>query len=212
MFWKVYKSLFSIYGPQNWWPAQTPFEVCVGAILTQNTAWKNVEKAINNLKEKKLLSPDRLLKVPTEQLEQIISPAGFYRQKARYLINFCKFLEDVGGLENLKAKEIQELRELLLSVKGIGKETADSIILYALEKPVFVVDAYTKRLFKRLGLLNGNENYDQIKVLVENEFNKLGASVKDYNEFHALIVVHCKEVCRKKPLCSDCELTICPLK
>jgi len=206
---QVYQKLYSFYGPQNWWPAETPFEVCVGAILTQNTSWKNVERAINNLKNEDVLSPEKILALPTEKLAELIKPSGFYRQKAAYLKNLCRLLVSVGGLGNLKSLPAEEARKLLLNVKGIGRETADSILLYALEKPVFVVDAYTKRLFYRLKLLSSERTpYEQVRRKVEESFKSLphDEKVNTFNEFHALIVKHCKELCRKSPLCKNCFL------
>jgi len=204
---EVYQKLLKSYGEQNWWPAETPFEVCVGALLTQNTAWRNVEKAISNLKRRKLLTPEKILECREELLEELIRPAGFYRQKAKYLKNFCNFIINSGGLENLKRKELETLRGELLKLKGIGKETADSILLYALEKPVFVVDAYTKRLFYRLGILQREkENYEKVREIVEVSFSCEPDRLKTFKEFHALIVEHCKAACRKKPLCNNCCL------
>ncbi|TCK03867.1 endonuclease III domain-containing protein [Phorcysia thermohydrogeniphila] len=204
---EVYQILLESYGEQNWWPAETPFEVCVGVLLTQNTAWRNVEKAISNLKGHKLLTPEGILECQKELLEELIRPAGFYRQKAKYLKNFCSYLVSSGGLENLKRKKLENLRNELLKLKGIGKETADSILLYALEKPVFVVDAYTKRLFYRLGILKTEkENYEKVRRIVEASFSRESDKLKIFKEFHALIVEHCKATCRKKPLCNSCCL------
>jgi endonuclease-3 related protein len=205
---EVYQILLKNYGEQNWWPAETPFEVCVGALLTQNTSWRNVEKAISNLKGCKLLSPEKILECQIEVLEELIRPAGFYRQKAKYLKNLSSFILKVGGIEKLRKRELQALREELLNLKGVGKETADSILLYALEKPIFVVDAYTKRLFYRLGILNSeNENYEKVREIAENSFSNESNKLKIFKEFHALIVEHCKTTCRKKPLCNDCCLS-----
>ncbi len=214
MIWKVYQKLLSIYGKQNWWPAETPFEVCVGAILTQNTNWQNVEKAIENLKKHNLLSPEKIPPTPLSTLQSLIKPAGFYKQKAKYLKNLSLFIIENGGLENLQKENLQALRKKLLKVKGVGRETADSILLYALNKKIFVIDAYTKRLFYRLGITKKeNEPYESLRALVETEFKRHNASLEDYKEFHALIVRHCKEVCRKTPICQNCELSIsCMLK
>jgi endonuclease-3 related protein len=214
MVWKVYQKLLSTYGKQNWWPAETPFEVCVGAILTQNTNWQNVEKAIENLKSHNLLFPEKILSTPLPLLQSLIKPAGFYKQKANYLKNLSLFIVENGGLETLKKENLQTLRKKLLKVKGIGRETADSILLYALNKKIFVIDAYTKRLFYRLGITQKeNEPYENLRTLVETEFNRHNASIEDYKEFHALIVKHCKEICRKTPDCKICNLkTSCMLK
>ncbi len=204
---EVYNKLLKFYGKQNWWPAETPFEVCVGAILTQNTSWKNVEKALENLKELKLLSPEAILKADKETLETAIRPAGFFRQKASYLKSFSDFLMEEGGFEKLKRERTQTLRKKLLSIKGIGRETADSILLYALEKPSFVVDAYTKRLFYRIGITDSESiSYEYLKSLVEGQIPPLEENIEIYKEFHALIVVHCKEKCRRKPKCQECPL------
>ncbi len=208
---EVYQKLFEAYGNQSWWPAETPFEVCVGAVLTQNTSWSNVEKAIENLKSAGLLSPESILNCSMEILTSKIRPVGFYNQKARYLKNLSKFIVESGGLENLKRRGLLELRQELLSIKGIGRETADSILLYALERPIFVVDAYTKRLFFRLGLTVSDKlDYEEVRELVERAFSGVRGKTRIFNEFHALIVKHCKEFCKKKPLCKECSLkTLC---
>lgn len=204
---EVFQKLFSVYGEQHWWPAKTPFEVCVGAILTQNTAWKNVEKAIENLQKRNLLSPSKILSTPSEILEICIKPAGFYVQKSLYLKTFSSFLTKRGGFEQLKKIETGALRRELLSIKGIGRETADSILLYAFDKPSFVVDAYTKRLFFRLGISKREkEKYEPVKSLVEMEIPPRTENVKVYKELHALIVEHGKNYCRKSPLCQECPL------
>ncbi len=204
---KIYKALLKAYGKQNWWPAETPFEVCVGAILTQNTAWKNVERAIENLKKEGLLTPEKLSKVDLDKLKKLIKPAGFYNQKAERIKLFSSILLKNGGISSLRKIPKEKLRKMLLEIKGIGKETADSIILYAFDKPSFVVDAYTKRLLFRLGILKReNENYDKVKGLFEREFPPSKKNVPIYKEFHALIVEHSKAHCRKKPNCQGCPL------
>ncbi len=204
---EVYQKLLKFYGNQNWWPAETPFEVCVGAVLTQNTAWSNVEKAIHNLKKANLLYPEEILKCSRNDLAEKIKPAGFHKRKAEYLQNLSRFIVESGGLEFLKSYQPSELRKELLSVKGIGKETADSILLYALGKPVFVVDAYTKRFFARLGLITSEKlNYEEIRKLVESVFAHRKDKVEVFNELHALIVKHCKTHCRKAAMCSSCFL------
>jgi endonuclease-3 related protein len=190
------------YGEQNWWPAETPFEVCVGAVLTQNTAWRNVERAIENLKEHGKLSPHAILETPARELQELIKPAGFYRQKAVYLKNLSLFVLNHKGLSTLRTFGVNTLRRKLLKVKGIGPETADSIILYALDKPTFIASAYAERLFLRLGLLK-DKRHTALKKLVE---DALGGELKALKEFHALIVAHCKRQCRKKPRCTDCRL------
>jgi len=206
---EIYKVLLKTYGKQNWWPADSSFEVCVGAVLTQNTNWKNVEKAIKNLKEKKLLSAEKILSCSFEELKELIKPAGFFRQKAQYLKNLSRFTLENGGLEKLKRENTENLRRELLKVKGIGKETADSILLYALDKPTFVVDTYTKRFFNRLGLIESeNVDYEIVKKLVESEIPPVDRNLEIYKELHALIVEHSKTKCRKKPNCKNCPFSL----
>ena len=205
--WFLFRTLLKVYGKQNWWPAQTPFEVCVGAVLTQNTSWKNVESAIENLKKLNLLSPKAIIDVPIDKLRSAIKPAGFFNQKAVYLKNLSRFITENGGFKKLSKYSTRDLRKKLLSVKGIGRETADSILLYAFGKPSFVVDAYTKRLFSRLGFIE-DSSYESVKLLVENSIKPTDKNVYIYNELHALIVKHCKEHCRKKPICKDCPLRL----
>jgi endonuclease-3 related protein len=204
---KLYRILLKTYGKQDWWPAETPFEVCVGAILTQNTAWKNVEKAIENLKKQNLLSPEKLLRVDTSKLKELIRPAGFYNQKTERLKLFSSFVVKNGGISGLRKLRKEQLRKMLLETKGIGRETADSILLYALEKPAFVVDTYTKRLLFRLGILKKeDESYEKVKSFFENEIPAKDTNVPIYKEFHALIVEHSKTHCKKKPDCKGCPL------
>jgi len=208
---KGLKELFSIllkaYGEQGWWPADTPFEVCVGAVLTQNTAWRNVERAIENLKREGLLSPEAIAEIDIGRLKELIKPSGFYNQKAERLKLLSEFIVRKGGIENLKREGRKRLRRELLSIKGIGRETADSILLYALEKPSFVVDTYTRRLLFRLGITEReDESYEEVKALFEREIPPERKNVKLYNEFHALIVKHAKVHCRKKPRCGGCPL------
>ncbi len=200
---EIYRRLLDYYGPQGWWPADTPFEVIVGAILTQNTAWRNVEKAIANLKAEGLLDPEKILETPDERLWELIRPAGFYRQKGERLKRMCQKILDFGGVERFLSLPLEELRNVLLSVKGVGPETADAIILYAAEKPVFVVDRYTHRLLTRLGLWTGKYDYAAIQRFFMEHIPK---DIELYKEFHALIDVHCKTRCKKKPLCAACPL------
>ncbi len=208
---RIFDVLAVHFGPLHWWPAETPFEVVVGAVLTQNTAWTNVERAIARLKEAGVLSPDALRALERERLEELIRPAGFFRQKAQRLQLFVThlFARHGGNLCTLLAGPLAQVRAELLSLKGIGPETADSILLYAGEHPSFVVDAYTRRLFTRLGLLQGTEGYDQIRSLF---MTSLPGEAELFNEYHALIVEECKTFCRKnKPLCSSCPLlSLCP--
>lgn len=199
---KIFFKLFHRFGNQNWWPGETIFEIIVGAILTQNTSWKNVEKAIENLKKNDLLSPEKLYVLNESVLANLIKPAGFFNIKAKRLKNFLNFLKE-WSFDLNKVKHIPNLREKLLQIKGIGKETADSILLYAFEKPFFVIDAYTKRIFSRIGVLNEKESYDTFQALFH---NNLVSDVKLFNEYHALIVKLAKEYCRKKPVCLPCPI------
>ncbi len=202
---KIYERLFAKYGPQSWWPAKTRFEVIVGAILTQNTSWTNVEKAIANLHKAHLLSPAALKNIPVDNLSQLIKPAGYFNVKARRLKNFIEFFfkEYNGQLERMSKAPLQKLRRGLLSVNGIGPETADSILLYALDKPVFVVDAYTKRILSRHRLMDEATDYHA----VQKEFmQSLPQDTRMFNEYHALIVRLGKELCKSKPWCDLCPL------
>jgi len=202
----LYQELYAYFGPQHWWPADTPFEVMVGAILTQNTSWLNVEKAITNLKKYKALNPGKLHRLSHRRLAALIRPAGYYNIKARRLKEFLFFFihSYQGSIKKMSFKNPLELRQQLLSVNGIGPETADSILLYALNKPVFAVDAYTKRILSRHGFIPLNCDYD----LVQNLFRQnLKNNVKLFNEFHALLVRLGKEFCLKsKPKCDMCPL------
>ena len=202
----IYNRLYKKCGPRNWWPADTPFEVIVGAILTQNTAWSNVEKAIANLKDSRRFNPASLAALRQKSLAKLIHPAGYYNVKAKRLKNFLRFLlsDFNGSLREAFALPAGRLRERLLDVNGIGPETADSILLYAAKKPVFVVDAYTKRMLSRHNIVKEDATYDDMQsIFMEN----LPKSTKLFNEYHALIVQLGKEYCRKKPLCH-----LCPLK
>jgi len=193
------------HGTTHWWPAKTAFEVCLGAILTQNTAWTNVEKAIINLKREKLLTPKRLLATDTETLEAALRPSGYFRQKAIRVRLFTQHLVDhYGGSVNRMAKRpLEELRPELLSLKGIGPETADDILLYACEKPVFVVDAYTRRIFSRHGLVPHDIKYEELRAFFE---NNLDADVAYFKEYHGLIVWTAKDFCKTRPNCEGCPL------
>lgn len=202
---EVYRRLLERYGHQYWWPADSPFEVVVGAILTQSTAWTNVEKAIANLKEARALNPDSLRRLGAGELARLIRPSGYYNAKARKLKAFMEHLARHGdSLEAMFADDIRQLREKLLSIHGIGPETADSIILYAARKPVFVVDAYTHRIMGRLGLHPGGDDYSSLQDVF---MRGLPHDTGVFNEYHALFVRHGKEVCRKNiPLCRSCCL------
>ncbi len=199
-----FKTALKALGPQHWWPGETPFEVCVGAILTQNTSWKNVEKAIANLKSRNLLDPHKLHHLPPADLAALIKPAGYFNIKTKRLKSFLKFLVDEydGDLDRMFGERLESLRKKLLAVKGIGPETADSILLYAGNKPIFVVDAYTKRIFLRHELLWEEADYHEIQRYF---MEKLPDDEKIYNEFHALIVNVGKNWCKtKKPDCEHC--------
>lgn len=202
-FQSVFETLLEQHGAQQWWPADTTFEIMVGAILTQNTAWSNVEKAIHNLKQANVLSLQALVDAPLAQLGEWIRPSGYYNLKAKRLQAFCSWLAGKGGIEALEHVETDALRSELLSVYGVGPETADDMLLYALHRPVFVIDAYTRRIFSRLELVNGDEKYDELRLLFEGE---LRGDTGLYSEYHALIVMHGKDICRKSPLCTDCHL------
>lgn len=203
---EIYERLFGRFGPQHWWPGETPFEVIVGAILTQSAAWRNVEKAISNLKAEGCLSLEGILGLPEEKLAALIRPSGYYNVKARKLKAFCLFLEEAykGNLDAMRARPVDELRVELLNVYGVGRETADSILLYACGLPTFVVDAYTRRIFERLGLIGPRWSYEEIRRFF---MDRLPASVPLFNEYHALIVALGKEVClARKPRCERCPL------
>ncbi len=202
---EVYQRLLDRFGPQHWWPADEPFEVIVGAILTQSAAWGNVEKAIGNLRGAGALSPRALRKLPKAKLAELVYPCGYYNAKALKLKAFALWLgnhydDDLNELFTLDAAD---LRQQLLSVHGVGQETADSIILYAAEKPIFVIDAYTRRIISRLGLAPEKESYTAYQALFE---ENLPQDAKLYNEYHALLVCLGKNVCRRQPLCGDCCL------
>ncbi|NOQ42467.1 MAG: endonuclease III domain-containing protein [Desulfuromusa sp.] len=199
----IYQILLGHYGPRDWWPAESPFEVVVGAILTQNTNWNNVEKAIVNLRQADALTLEAILNLEREELEQLIHPSGFFRQKAERLQLFCHYLHEHyrGSFESLFDQELNQIREELLRLKGIGPETADSILLYAGKLPSFVIDTYTNRLFGRLGLLSGTEKYSAVRDLF---MSHLPEDIQLYSEYHALIITHGKSFCRKKPLCNSC--------
>jgi endonuclease III related protein len=196
----IYQTLLAYHGPQHWWPAETPFEVMLGAVLTQNTAWSNVERAILNLKQITELSAAALLLLPPDQLAQAIRPSGYFNIKTQRLRQLCHFLEAHPELDQW---DDRLLRKRLLEVKGIGPETADDILLYAFDRPVFVIDAYTRRLFGRLGVLDANLAYEAMRHQLE---RALDADTYTYQEYHALIVNQAKTLCRKTPLCSVCPL------
>ena len=201
----IYQCLFAEYGPQHWWPAKTPFEVIVGAILTQSAAWTNVEKAIVNLKSAEALSPLALRRLPLSEVARLIHPSGYYNAKALKLKSFAHWLgkHHDDNLSQLFAVNTDHLRQQLLSVHGIGLETADSIILYAAEKPIFVIDAYTRRIVNRIGLTPDSQSYAAYQALF---MDNLSPETQLFNEYHALLVCLGKNVCRSRPLCQQCCL------
>ena len=205
----IYDMLYGYFGPRHWWPADTPFEVMVGAILTQNVAWVNVEKAIRNLKEADALEASRLAYMDSKELKVLIKPAGFYNQKAprlqymsRYIVEQCD-----GSVDKLFEGDIYEVRGILLSWPGVGPETADAMLLYAGNKPIFVIDAYTQRVFSRLGLLPSDVSYERAQAYF---MSNLPNDVQLFNEYHALIDELAKRVCLKRnPSCGRCPLSQC---
>jgi endonuclease-3 related protein len=206
----IYRRLMARYGPQHWWPAEEPFEIIVGAILTQSVAWSNVEKAIVNLKSVKALSPQALRQLRLPELARLIHSCGYYNTKARKLKFFVRWLREhyKDNLNQLFANDTGCLRQQLLSIYGVGPETADSIILYAANKPIFVIDAYTRRIIDRTGLTPNNNNYSAYQAVF---MDNLPNDVVIFNEFHALLVFLAKSTCRNHPLCQQCCLnSICP--
>jgi endonuclease-3 related protein len=202
---EVYQRLFKAYGPQQWWPGETAFETLVGAVLVQNASWKNVEKALANLRAQELLDPHSLYQLSVEELEELIRPAGYYRIKAKRLRNLLKLLVDRydGDLDTMFATSLSTLREELLAVNGIGPETADSILLYAGNRPTFVVDTYTLRVFARHGWIGFDTEYHELKDYFESGLEDDAAM---FNEYHALLVRVGKEHCGKTPQCEGCPL------
>lgn len=203
---KFFNKLLFFFGQQHWWPAETEFEVIIGAILTQNTAWANVEKAISALKEKSMLTPDKLRAMSQDEIASYIKPSGYFNQKSKKIKIFLDFFHQSfsSDMEKMRNCDSQQLRESLLNLFGIGRETADSILLYALGKPYFVVDAYTRRIFSRHNFITESENYESIRSFFEQNLER---NTYLYEEFHALIVKTGSLYCKKKPLCD-----ICPLK
>lgn len=202
---KTYNALLKYYGRQPWWPAEEVFEVMVGAILTQNTSWRNVEKAILCMKQHAVCEAQALLGIDQHKLAGIIRASGYFNQKAQCLIRFSKWYQLQGGYVNLEQMQTDALRKALLSLNGIGHETADVILLYAFNRPRFVIDAYTRRLFSRLGLAPERDSYSVWQSLFE---QVLPSDVDLYQQYHALIVTHAKQHCRKKPLCEQCPVTM----
>lgn len=201
----IFLQLLEHFGPRFWWPAETPFEVCIGAILTQNTAWTNVEKAIGALKVANVLTVEGIGGIEAGRLAELIRPSGYYNVKSLRIKGFVEWLREHhnGSLDVLFNGDWGELRTELLKVPGIGPETCDAILLYAGNKPTFVVDAYTRRLFHRLGLLPAQAGYDETRHLF---MEHLPGNAPLFNEYHALIVEQCKIFCRTRPLCDGCPL------
>lgn len=187
---RIYQQLYDCYGPQNWWPAETPFEVMVGAILTQNTNWHNVEKAIAQLRQSENLNAEKIVNLDTNNLAELIKPSGYYNVKARRLQNLSQWYVSAGGFDQLKNNSIALLRKSLLQINGVGPETADDILLYAFNLPVFVIDTYTRRLFTSLKFIRGDEPYEVLRSWFE---ASLPGDASLFNEYHALIVRHAKE-------------------
>ncbi len=202
---RLYDAAFSALGPQHWWPAESRFEVAVGAILTQNAAWTNVERAIANLKRARLLTPEALARVPLRTLARALRPSGYFRVKARRLKAFILHLSrrHGGSLRRMLAQPLATIRAELLSVPGVGPETADSILLYAGDHPIFVVDAYTRRIFSRHRLVSPKMSYEELQRLF---MANLPTDPALFNEYHALLVHVGKEFCRSRPRCEACPL------
>jgi len=202
---KMYALMAAHYGPTHWWPGDTAFEIAVGAVLTQNTAWTNVERAIENLKAGKLLTPQAILSCPDETLEQALVPSGYFRVKTKRLRSFCDYLMKSyqGSMRRMANVPLEKLRPELLGVHGIGPETADDILLYACGKQVFVVDAYTRRIFSRHGLVHEDVPYEDLRAFFE---SRLNPDVFTFKEYHGLIVWTGKDFCRRTPHCEECPL------
>lgn len=200
-----YSRLSVHFGPTGWWPADSPFEIAVGAILVQNTAWKNVERALDGLKKSEKLDPHELVAMTPAELEPILRPAGFFRVKTKRLQHFCRFLVENfdGRMARLAEEPLDTLRPLLLSVHGIGPETADDILLYACEKPVFVVDTYTRRILVRHGLVEEGIDYEALRAIFE---SRLDADVSQFKEYHGLLVQAGHHFCKTRPQCTGCPL------
>jgi endonuclease III related protein len=206
---EIYELLLEAFGPQHWWPGETTFEIIIGAILTQNTSWTNVAKAIANLRAAGGLDPDALHALDSEAIEKLIRPAGYFRLKTKRLRNFMQWLFDEygGDLDALTRIDTRRLREELLGISGIGPETADSILLYAFNRPIFVVDTYTARVAVRHGLIEPDIDYEQLQYLFE---SNLESDATHFNEYHALLVCVGKDFCKPKPKCAACPLNALP--
>lgn len=207
---RLYEILYAHFGPSEWWPAETAFEVCLGAILTQNTAWTNVERALSAIRARGLMSHRALHALADSAIAELIRPSGTFQVKSRRVRAFLEFVESSFGgvVERMRDEPIERLRPALLAIHGIGPETADCIVLYAAGLPSFVVDAYTRRVLERLGVLAGGESYGDVQRLFH---RALPADAALFNEYHALIVRLAKDCCRKRPLCASCPLDrVCP--
>jgi endonuclease-3 related protein len=204
---RYYRRLLKAYGPQHWWPADSRFEITIGAILTQNTAWRNVERAVANLKREGLMTPRALDRVPLSRLAEMIRPSGYFRVKAGRVKAFVRFLiqQYEGDIKQMMFEPVDHLRSKLLSVKGIGPETADSILLYAVDVPIFVIDAYTRRVLSRHRLISSKVSYDQLQRFFMGHL-QLRADI--FNEYHALLVKVGKEHCKPTPACQGCPLRV----
>jgi len=228
---QIFRILLEKYGYQGWWPITSRagkdgfdefgyhsgdykppynkterFEIIIGALLTQNTSWLNVEKAIQRMQNEGLMTPESILKIPLNELSFIIKSSGYYNEKAKKLKHVSEFFIDDIKLEEKSVFLREVTREKLLSLWGIGRETADSILLYAYHYPIFVVDTYTKRILSRIGFINGDESYDEIQIRLMHYNSAPQLKYEFYNEYHALFVQHAKQYCRKKPLCEKCLL------
>ncbi len=205
----IYETLYNHYGPQHWWPGNSTFEIMVGAVLTQNTNWTNVEKAINNLKNANMLSLDAFINAENETIAELIRPAGYFNVKTKRLKNLCIWLAQMcdGDLDSLKDLPLYSIREQLLEVKGIGRETADSILLYALDMPTFVVDTYTYRILTRHMMIEPEADYDELRSYF---MSSIDNNLQLFNEFHALIVQIGKNHCKPKAKCQGCPLQNLP--
>ena len=200
----LFVTLEAAHGTHHWWPAETPFEVAVGAVLTQNAAWINVERAIANLRAANVLEPRAIVELEHDDLAALLRPSGYFNLKANRLKSLCRWWLEAGGHDALAARSTEVLRPELLAVHGVGPETADDILLYAFHRPVFVIDAYTRRILSRLGLIGGREGYEALRHAFE---RALGPDVALFNAYHALIVIHAKALCRPRPRCGDCPLS-----
>lgn len=201
---QIFSSLYEHYGDQNWWPADSAFEIMVGAILTQNTNWTNVEKALQSLRDRQALDPQVIMNTPQDELAQWIRSSGYYNMKAERLQTLCRWYIEQGGFDALSAMKTVELRAALLSLKGVGPETADDILLYGFKRAVFIIDTYTRRLYSRIGLFSGDESYDELQHMIE---ISLDYDAELFAEYHALIISHGKEFCKATPACEGCPLT-----